>query len=246
MKKLLLSATLLFSISFFASAQVNYINARLNYIDGKGPQLGKIDAGGIGVQYERFKSPASKIGYIITLESNYSGMETREADLSFGGSNAKTDVNYYSSLNKLTGGGIYSPLHGAFVSPYISVQGGVMWYHTKLVIEDPDDPSACSPVQSKNVKLSLAAIGNVESGVKIRMRKSNINPWYIQASVGYNFGSEASYIKLGDEPNDETTQPFNTKFKMSNGSIHEHSIGTMYRTRTSQLVYSLGVSFSFE
>ena len=69
---------------------------------------------------------------------------------------------------------------------------------------------------------------------------------YLQASVGYNIGTQATYIKLGDEPNDETTLPFTSKFKMSNGSVHEHGIGTMYRTRTSQLVYSLGLSWSFQ
>ena len=34
MKKLLLSATLL-SLAIFASAQINYFNVRLNYLDGK-------------------------------------------------------------------------------------------------------------------------------------------------------------------------------------------------------------------
>jgi hypothetical protein len=245
MKKRLLTATLLVSISYFASAQLEYLNVRLNYIDGKGVQSGRLDAGGAGLQWLRFKTAESKIGWLVTVESNYTGMETREADLSFSGSNAKTDVNYYSSLSKLTGGIVYIPMHGAFVSPYISLQAGTVWYRTKLVIEDPDDPGACSPVQTKNVKMSFSAVGNVESGLKIRMRQEK-NPWYLQASVGYNIGTKASYIKLGDEPNDETTQPFNSKFKMSNGSIHEHAIGTMYRTRTSQIVYSLGVSFSFE
>jgi hypothetical protein len=246
MKKLLLSASLVLFISLFASSQINYINTRLNYVDGKGVQSGKLDAGGFGLQFERFHSATAKIGFVISFESNYTGMEEREADLSFGGSNATTEVNYYSSLNKFTAGGIYSPMHGSFVSPYVSVQGGTMWYRTKLVIEDPDDPSACSPVDTKNVKLSLSAVGNVETGVKIRLRKEPRNPMYLQASVGYNIGTEASYIKLGEEPNDETTLPYTTKFKMSNGSIHEHGIGTMYRTRTSQVVYSLGLSWSFQ
>jgi len=245
MKTRLLATLIAISLTYIAGAQINYFNTRLNYIDGQGIQSGKIDAGGFGLQYERFKSKEAKLGLVFTIESNYTGMETKKADLSFSGSNATTDVNYYSSLSKLTGGFIFVPMHGAFVSPYISVQGGAMWYRTKLVIEDPDDPSACSPVDTKNIKFSVSGTGNVESGLKIRLRK-NKNPLYLQAGVGYNIGTVASYIKLGDEPNDETTVPYTTKFKMSNGSVHEHSIGTMYRTKTSQLEYTIGVSFSFQ
>src|SRR5205809_2693307 len=183
MKKLLLFASSMLLITVYATAQVGYFNVRLNYVDGQGVQKGKIDAGGIGLQFEGFKSKTAKIGFVFTAESNYTGMETRKADLSFSGSNATTDVNYYSSLNKVTGGLIFSPVQGAFVSPYISLQAGMAWYRTKLVIEDPDDPSACSPVQTKNVKFSVSGIGNVESGFKVKVRKNSKTPMYLQASV---------------------------------------------------------------
>ena len=246
MKKVLLSATLGLFISTITNAQVGYFNLRMNYIDGKGPQAGKLEGGGIGLQYEGFKSPTTKLGFIISADFNSTGTEEKSIDLNFNGSNAKTDVNYYSSLNKFTGGGIFVPLHGSFVSPYISMQAGVMWYHTKLVIEDPDDPSACDPLETKNVKTSVTPVGNVESGLKVQIKRKGKKPIFLQGGVGYNIGSRASYIKLGEEPNDETTQPYTSKFKMSDGSVHQHSIGTMYRTPSSQLVYSLGVNFYFD
>jgi hypothetical protein len=245
MKKYLLALSLV-TFSFLAFAQQVYIIPRINGIVGKGTQAGKFDALGIGVQYERFRQYDSKLGLLFSLETNLSGAETEKVSLAFAGSNASTDVNYYSTMTKLTAGGIYVPMNGSFASPYISVQGGTMWYRTKLTIEDPEDPSACSPLQTKNVKLSLGLIGNVESGVKIRLRKSQTRPMFLQAGVGYNIGTKASYIKLGDEPNDETTQPYNSKFKMSNGETHDHCIGTMYRTSTSQLVFSIGMSFNLD
>ena len=246
MKKVLLLATLVFCLSFFVHAQVGYLNLRMNYIDGKGVQAGKLEAGGFGAQFEGFKSPEAKLGFIFTIEGNYTGCEEKDVDLSFSGSNATTKVNYYSSVNKITAGGILVPLHGSFVTPYLSLQAGAMWYRTKLVIEDPDDPSACSPVETENIKFSVSGVGNVESGVKVRLQRRHKNPLFLQAGVGYNIGTKASYIKLGDAPDDETTQTYTSKFKMSDGSVHEHGIGTMYRTRTSQLVISLGVNFYFE
>ena len=246
MKKLLLSATLVLFISFLTNAQVGYFNLRLNYIDGTGAQAGKLEGGGLGLQYEGFKSPAAKLGFIVSADFNSTGCEEKTIDINFNGSNNKTAVNYYSSLNKITGGGILVPLHGSSVSPYLSVQAGVMWYRTKLVIEDPDDPSACDPLETKNVKTSVTPVGNIESGVKVQIKRDGKKPLFLQGSVGYNIGTRATYIKLGDEANDETTMPYTSKFKMDDGSVHEHSIGTMYRTRTSQLVYSLGISFYFD
>ena len=246
MKKLLLAVILLFSISILTNAQIGYLNLRLNYIGGVGAQAKKLEGGGIGFQYEGFKSQNAKLGFIIAADFNSTGCEEKDIDLNFGGSNTKTEVNYYSSLNKITGGGILIPRHGSSFSPYISMQAGVMWYRTSLVIEDPDDPSACDPLETKNVKTSVTPVANVESGVKLQMkRKDKKSPLFLQAGVGYNMGTRATYIKLGDEPNDETTQPYTSKFKMDDGSVHQHSIGTMYRTTTSQLVFSLGISFYF-
>jgi len=246
MKKLLLSSTMVLSISILTNAQVGYFNLRLNYINGTGAQAGKLEGGGIGFQYEGFKSPTTKLGLIISADFNSTGCEEHEIDLNYNGSNTKTDVNYYSSLNKITGGGIFAPLHGSLVSPYLSMQAGVMWYRTKLVIEDPDDPSACDPLETKNVKMSVTPVANLESGVKVQLKRKGKKPLFLQGGVGYNVGTRASYIKLGDEPNDETTQPYTSKFKMGDGSVHQHSIGTMYRTRTSQLVYSVGINFYFD
>jgi hypothetical protein len=246
MKKVLLSASLVLSISILTNAQVGYLNLRLNYIYGTGVQAGKLEGGGLGIQYEGFKNPEAKLGFIISADFNSAGYEEKSIELNFNGSNAKTKVNYYSSLNKVTGGGIFAPLQGSFVSPYISMQAGVMWYRTKLVVEDPDDPSACDPLETKNVKTSVTPVGNVESGMKVRIKRKSKKPLFLQAGVGYNIGTKASYIKLGDEPNDETTQPYTSKFRMADGSVHQHSIGTMYRTGTSQLVYSLGINFYFD
>ena len=246
MKKVLLSATLLLFISIVTQAQVSYFNLRMNYIDGKGAQAGKLEGGGLGLQYEGFKSPTTRLGFIISADFNSTGTEEKSIDLNFNGSNATTNVNYYSSLNKITGGGIFVPFHGSLVSPYISTQAGVMWYHTKLVIEDPDDPSACDPLETKNVKTSVTPVANLESGIKVQVKRKGKKPFFLQAGVGYNIGTRATYIKLGDEANDETTMPYTSKFKMSDGSVHQHSIGTMYRTQTSQLVYSLGINFYFD
>ena len=246
MKKILLSATLLLFISIITKAQVSYFNLRMNYIDGKGAQAGKLEGGCLGLQYEGFKSPTTRLGFIISADFNSTGTEEKSIDLNFNGSNATTNVNYYSSLNKITGGGIFVPFHGSLVSPYISTQAGVMWYHTKLVIEDPDDPSACDPLETKNVKTSVTPVANLESGIKVQLKRKGKKPFFLQAGVGYNIGTRATYIKLGDEANDETTMPYTSKFKMSDGSVHQHSIGTMYRTQTSQLVYSLGINFYFD
>jgi hypothetical protein len=246
MKKVLLSATLVLSLSILTNAQVGYFNLRLNYIDGTGAQAGKLEGGGLGLQYEGFKSPTSKLGFIISADFNSTGCEEQSIDLNYNGSNTKTDVNYYSSMNKITGGGILAPLQGSLVSPYLSMQGGVMWYRTKLVIEDPDDPSACDPLETKNVKTSVTPVVNLESGVKVQLKRKTKKPLFLQAGVGYNIGTRASYIKLGDGPNDETTLPYTSKFRMGDGSVHQHSIGTMYRTRTSQLVYSVGINFYFD
>lgn len=245
MKKILLTVSSILTLSSILFAQQSFVAPRLQYSQGIGTQKGKFEGIGFGAQYQGFKTPTSKIGVLISYDWQLAGMETKRIDLNFGGIYGSTDVNYTSTMNKLTSGLVYAPMNGAFVTPYISAQAGFLWYRTKFYINDPYDSDFCRPEENRNVKMSFALAGNVESGVKVRLRKEKGRQLYAQAGVAYTIGSRARYIKLGDEPNDESTQSYTSKFKTSNGGTHAHSIGTMYRTNTSQLSYSLGLNFEF-
>lgn len=244
MKRTLTFSITLLLISFVSIAQEATITPRLLYTQGKGVQQGKFEAGGVGFQFEGFKTPESKLGVVVTGDWQISGTETKRVDLNFNNNFGYTDVNYSSTMNKLTGGLVYVPLRGSFISPFVSLQGGVLWYRTKFYVNDPTNADYCRPETNRNVKTSFALAGTAESGLKFRLRRKDaMRQLYAQAGIGYLLGTKASYIKLGDEPAGENTLPYTSKFKMSNGQTHSHAIGTMYRTRTSQLVYSVGVSF---
>ena len=244
MKRILLATCSLFLIASGAMAQQHLITPRLQYVQGKGIQAGKFEAGGLGLQYQYFRKDRDKLGFVVSGDWHIAGTETKEIDLSFGGRPGSTDVNYTSTMNKLTGGLILAPLNGSFVSPYLSVQGGFLWYRTKFYINDPTDIDNCRPETNRNVKMSFALASTVESGIKVRLRKETGRQMYIQAGVAYTHGSKASYIKLSDEPDGENTQVYTSKFKTNFGT-HAHPIGSLYRTRTSQLAYSLGLNIEF-
>ena len=246
MKKILLFSASFLLLSFFVQAQQHFITPRIHYVQGKGVQNGKFEGAGFGGQFEHYKSPSSKIGVLVSYDWTLAATETKRIDLNFGGIYGSTDVNYTSTMNKLMGGLVYAPLNGSFVSPYISAQGGVLWYRTKFYINDPLDTDYCRPEENRNVKISLALAGQVESGIKVRLRKQPGRQMYAQAGVAYTIGTRAKYIKLGEEPDGENTSSYTSKFRASNGSTHMHSIGTMYKTQTSQLVYSVGVSFEIQ
>lgn len=222
-----------------------FVAPRLTYVQGKDMQNGKFEAGGFGVQFQGFKKPTSKLGVLVSYDWAIAGTETKKIDLNFGGIYGSTDVDYTSTMNKFMVGGVYAPLNGSFITPYVSLQGGTVWYRTKFYINDPYDNDFCRPEQNRNVKMSFSLAANAESGIKVRLRKQSGRQMYAQAGVGYTIGTKASYIKLGDEPDGENTQPYTSKFKTSNGSTHTHSIGTLYRTQTSQLSYSIGLNFEF-
>ena len=244
MKQNLLFSFLL--LSFFAGAQDHYLVPRLTYSTGMGAQEGRFESFGISLQYESYSKTDKRLGYIITGETHMAGSETKRIDLNFGGSNGYTNVDYRSSMYKAMAGGIVVPFNGKFISPYFSMQAGVMMYHTKMYINDPDDNDYCEPVEARNVKASFSAIAAAESGIKVRVSNKRGRPVFAQAGVGYTVGTKASYIKLGDDNSYENTQAYTSKFRMSNGDTHTHQIGTLHRTNTSQLAFNVGVSFVFD
>jgi len=243
MKKILLAAFTFLTLSHIASAQQFLTSGRLNYTDGQRQQAGKFEGGGVILQGEAFKSESSKLGLVGSFSWLLAGCESKAVDLTYNNRYGTTNVDYTSTQNKLMGGLIFLPLKESTISPFVSLQGGVLWYRTKFYINDPTDFDNCRPESNRNMKTSFALGSTLESGIRVRVRNQPGRQMYAQAGAGYTVGTKASYIKLGDTPNDKTTVPYTSKFKMGDGSVHAHSVGTMYRTNTSQLSFSLGVVF---
>ncbi|HEX6335046.1 MAG TPA: hypothetical protein VFZ78_12515 [Flavisolibacter sp.] len=236
MKKIIMAACLT-GITTFATAQ-HFGGVKLQYLAGMGVQENKFEAVGISLHYEGFQFHPN-LGLLISAERNFSGFDSKRINVGSG----STNVDYSSTLNQLMVGGVYVPFNGRAVSPYVSVKGGVMFYSTSLHINDPWGQDVCQPEQSNIVKLSAGAAGNAEAGLKLRLTNKARKEMFLQAGVGYTLGTRAKYVRLDDSVTDESASAYTSKFRAPDGSTHEHRIGTLYRTSTSQLIYSLGLTF---
>ena len=241
MKNYTLFAAFYLLIVCQATAQEKLL-MKANFITGQGAQAGKLkNAIGLGLQYQR-SIKNTPFEYMVTGESHLNGVKTMPYELNFGNSRTNTDVKYVSTISKIMAGGAYVPLQRSLLTPFVSLQAGALWYHTTVQIEDPRDSDGCKPVQSKTVKLSVIAIGQIETGMRVYFKKKGAERSFIQAGAAYTFGSRGSYIRLSNKEHNHAggNGEYMAKFRNNAGEEHEHSLGKIYRTNTNQIVYSIG------
>jgi hypothetical protein len=195
-----------------------------------------------------FKLKKSPFYIAPELGLNVYGLKTLEQELPFSnGYVTKTDVNYTTSVNSYAAVLRFQPQTGKNFQPFMALRTGVLHYHSNMTIEDPDDPMGCKALEKKVLVKDFTWM--VSGGVGFRLdgkafsgRDSKVA---LDFGAFYTRGGEAEYLKMSKE-HDHTADPkaeqYYVKFQhIPSGEVHEHAIGTIYRTASQMLEFRLGV-----
>jgi hypothetical protein len=242
MKYLLL--LLMVGISYSAVSQSRSVSVKAIMQTASGVQKGKLrNVYGIGGAFESRLKKISPLRFTAALDLGINGIKNQPYDLDFNGYVTSTRVHYTSYVVRASAGLKYIFREEKLLSPYAAVSAGGLNYYTSMSIEDPDDPDGCSPMETKPVSYSLVFAGTAEAGLRYKIRHGNSNDAsFIEAGAGYLAGTKGRYLRLEKKPgHNHSEDDYMMKFTQnSTGQVHDHPLGSLYRTAASQLAFHIG------
>lgn len=229
-------------LSFAAIGQLNVQYSFTKPLLEQGENIGGIHSFVLGADFKLKKAP-------ITIGPDFAfglyGLKTEELPLAFtNGYITETNVNYTTSMNTYAVKVQYFPIKNQPVRPYIAARGGVLHYKSKMVIEDPEDPTGCKALEQDILLSDATWMASGGAGVKIRLKKE-VKGFDLDIGVHYTAAGEAEYLKIStDHVNDPKARPYYVKFEhLPTGEIHEHPIGKVYSTKANMIEVRVGLSF---
>ncbi|MBC7923211.1 MAG: hypothetical protein H7Z75_19200 [Ferruginibacter sp.] len=149
---------------------------------------------------------------------------------------------------------------GTFI-PYLSGKVGYNHYMTNLVIENPDDPDGCRPLENKDLVRDGAFSETVGAGVRWDLgnvfRGTGAERLYADLSAHYTNGGRVSYmnVNIPSDPNPATHQhqPAATSGDAASyvarfvnprtQVVHEHHVGDVYTSPIQLWEFKLGLVY---
>jgi len=241
-----LLAVLLVCISTFAFSQLSLQYNFTRAVGEQGEAISQMH--GAVLTYEfKVKNTPFYIGPELGL--NVYGLKTIEQELPFdNGYVTKTDVNYTTSMN--TYGIIMriQPQTGKNFQPYGAVRFGALHYHSNMTIEDPEDPLGCKALEKRALVKDLTWMASAGMGFRLDGKAFSGRQSKVALDFGafYTRGGEAEYLKMSkghDHANmDPKAKMYYVDFQhIPTGEVHQHAIGTVYKTRSQLLEFRLGI-----
>jgi hypothetical protein len=140
----------------------------------------------------------------------------------------------------------------SMIVPYINAKAGLYNFYSNVVIEDPDDPDGCQPLDRKNLINDKTMYWGAGAGIEINplmfsKRKRKDGPVRIDLSVNTIYGGKLDYINtkhLKDEHDMPETggKPLYARFlNVSTQDIHEHKVAQVYTSALRILEVRAGV-----
>jgi len=232
------------------SLHAQSLNAGLGMHLPVGTQKDKLkNAYGLTIGYER---PIKKSPFYLVADLSWSifDLKTTEQEVvsPSDGYVTKQKINYTSSLFNLTPGIGYAPLRNNNISPYVAIKGGYLKYKTRMTLHDPEDEDGCHPLDEENILRDLAAIGVANGGVAFKIPTWRTT-YHLDLGVNYITGGKAKFLRMkkdNAQPTPPEAVPYMTKFQqVQTGDVHEHTLGDVYTTKTSQLQFYVRVKIPF-
>lgn len=183
------------------------------------------------------------VGLEMTIGSYASFTRTQ----TFGMNGVETPVlvNYNSGVS--TGSAIlrYNYFRSDAVTAFAAVKGGYAGFSSRIMIEDPDDPDGCKPLENNKLISDHTWTAGVRTGANVDLHgffsKLQSKTFMIQAYVGYLHGGNVDYINIKNMSTDDhasqnhTTspadgsRPLEVNFvNLQTGSLHEHEVARVY------------------
>lgn len=148
-------------------------------------------------------------------------------------------ANYFLSLNL---DGKMFLRNGKNINPYIGGKLGYAWYKTSLTIEDPEDETACEPLESHILSKDGTLIATGGGGVRIDM--SSIfgsvekGRFYFDFNAYLTSGGRVKYMNVDHHPQKTPDRDVMAKFINNQTQVvHEHHVGYQYSALLNQMEY---------
>jgi hypothetical protein len=167
------------------------------------------------------------------------------------GSATITEVDYSSNIHRYHLFAGYDLLNGTLVIPYLTVKAGVSRFNTNIVIEDPEDPHGCHPLEEETALTKAAFTGGAGAGIRLDA-SSLFKGWsrgrtWIDFSANYLLGSSVDYVNVRyldpqkPGPNLSTREIGVEFIDLHTQHIHEHAIAQVYTSTVNLLDYRIGI-----
>jgi hypothetical protein len=228
------------------SIQAQYLTAGLGTHVPVGPQKEKLkNAYGLmfGYEHQLKKSP-----FYVVFDLSWSIFDLKTVDQEVvnpdDGYVTKQTVNYTSSISTLTPGIGIAPLRDHNISPYVAIKGGYMKYKTLMTLHDPEDDNGCHPLDKESILRDYTAVAIANGGISIKIPTAP-KIYFLDLGVNYITGGKAQYLRMTNDeiqPAPADAEPYMVKFEHAQtGSVHKHSLGDIYHTKTEQLQFYVRV-----
>jgi len=223
----------------FAQGEIGFA---LQYIHPRGTMSQTIN-GGLGFTLSaghNFEKPFAA-GFQFSY-NNYGYSRTRQQYTFDDGSVTETYVsidNYFLNLNA---NGKAFLRNGKNFNPYVGGKLGYSWYRTSLNIEDPEDVTACEPLESHI--LSKDGTVTISAGAGIRLDISSIFRSVEEGRMYFDFnaylvqGGRVKYMNVDHHPMEAPERDVMARFINTQTQIvHEHHVGYQYSSFVNMLEY---------
>ena len=233
----------------FSTLSYSQLSLQYNFtrpVGGQGDYINQMHGAVLSYDFKIKNSPfyiAPEIGL------NVYGMKTLQQELPFdNGYVTRTDVNYTTSMNSYGVVLRVQPSTGKKFQPYGAARFGALHYHSNMTIEDPEDPLGCKALERKALLNDLTWMASAGAGFRLDGSVFSGRHSIVSLDFGafYTRGGEAEYLKMSKGHDHTAMDPksrmYYVKFQhIPSGEVHEHAIGTIYKTTSQLLEFRLGI-----
>lgn len=168
---------------------------------------------------------------------------TRTQVFGINGVETPTQVSYNSNINTTSAVFRYNYLQKDFVSAFGSFKAGYAGFTSRILVEDPNDPDGCKPLDNNKLISDHTWLIGVRTGANIDMslffKRMNNRTFFFQPYAGFIQGGNVDYINVNNTTEDDhsthgTTSadgstPLDLRFvNLQTGLEHSHEVARVY------------------
>jgi hypothetical protein len=216
--------------------------------------------------FYRLPAKLNRISFGVEMGYGIYAYTSKEQDLRFpDGSGINTTVTYSSNVASVNLQSRVNLFKQARLNPFVNGKLGYTVFFSNVTVEDPEDPLACRPLESRNIisdnTFYLAYGGGLQLDLCVFSKKQKPGKGSVDLSINKINGGNLEYINtkniqdhMHTDPNAPAPplqpgkgEPLNIKFvNVSTQAIHEHQVAEVYNSPLRMLDIRLGVSFRIE
>ena len=211
-----------------------------------------------------YRVPASHGRVNVGLEvitGSYASF-TRTQNFGMNGVETPTDVTYNSNVTTTSAVFRYNYLRTKTLNVFAAVKGGFAGFNSKIMIEDPNDPDGCEPLDKKNLISDYTWTGGIQTGANLDMqhffKKLPAQTLLLETYVGYLQGGNVDYINVKNTTSDNHTshnhaaatpdggRSLDVRFiNLQTGAQHSHEVARVYNSPVQFLECGLSLVVRF-